>query len=353
MEGRGRLRRRLAAVLLASLAACSGGDRTESRAPSVSFGEVFRVEDQFTLEETESVVNVVIRVSPDPQGGYLVADERESQIRRYGSDGRLLWHLGRQGAGPGEFRGAVGAVRLSPGEVAAADRTGRLQLFDDSGGRAELLRTVDTGVRGLEGIWSLAADTLLISGFHPDGPMGPRLHVWSMEAGEIVRSFFDPLSRAANPEISVVAGWTRAAVLDDTIVALFATMDTLFFHSREGALERRLPFPEGRFRPVPERGPEAGVSPGEVVEFLSRYDLASDVLPTADGRLLVRYQTPVADDAWTRRWHVMVVTREGDLLFDIRDGPRLFSPAGSPDLFVFQDPSSELPSDWVLGRLVR
>src|SRR3954471_25026938 len=101
-------RRGLGALLCAFVASGCGRDRAAAATPR----EVFTPLDRHvawgrsvTLEESDDVVNVLIRANLDPRGGFLVADEQEDQVRRYGPDGRLLFTFGRRGAGPREFTG--------------------------------------------------------------------------------------------------------------------------------------------------------------------------------------------------------------------------------------------------------
>src|SRR5688500_16227613 len=112
-------RRWLALVMLTVSPAASacGDERTADAAPA---REVFTPLDRhvawgrtLTLEENDHVVNVLIRATPDPRGGYLVSDEQENQLRRYDTQGRLLLSVGRRGSGPREFTGLNRAVRLA------------------------------------------------------------------------------------------------------------------------------------------------------------------------------------------------------------------------------------------------
>ena len=59
-------------------------------------------ETEIRLEESEAVINVAPRVVWAADGTLLIADDRETQIRRYAEDGRLLAAFGRRGGGPGQ-----------------------------------------------------------------------------------------------------------------------------------------------------------------------------------------------------------------------------------------------------------
>jgi hypothetical protein len=340
----------LVGMLLNACTELSEPDRNREVA-GTTFESTFEIEDRITLEETSEVVNVGIRVTPDPKGGYLVADGREAQVRRYSEDGRLLWYAGRRGDGPGEFQAPTGAVRLPSGDVVVVDRNGRLTILGSSGG--EVLRTVPTGIRALDGVWVLGPGELLLSGFHPDGPMEPRLHVWSLSEEEITWSFFSPLLTTPNRDISVVVGWSRAALRGDTILVTFTTMDTLFFYSREGMLQRKIPLPSTYLRRVEaDDQPPSALAPAERIAALARFDYVGELQITEAGHLLVEYRSLSGDETgieWNR-WHLLGVDRNGQALFEIRDGPRLLSVAGPGDRVIFQDPEPGLPSNWLIAR---
>jgi len=339
------------AGLLASCGDVADRDRAGPPVP-LPFDSAFQVVDRVALEETPSVVNVSIRVTPDPWGGWLVADGREAQVRRYAADGTLLWRAGRRGQGPGDFEAAVAAVRLPSGEVVVADRNGRLTFFEESG--REVLGTVPTGIRMVEGLWALGTESLLISGHHPDGPLGPRLHVWSLEEERIEHSFFSPLPESPNLDVSAVVGWARAARRDDTIVATFTTMDTLFLFPEEGEVVRKVPLPPSRLRRVAEsEDPGQVTDPRERFEILTRFDYVTELYAGPGGDLLLEYRSLVPHDEagveWGR-WHLLGISPEGELLFEVRDAPRLLGRTEVEGEFVFQDPDSEVPGEWIVAR---
>jgi hypothetical protein len=340
------------AVVALPLVGCADpgeGPVADSGTPT-AFDSVFAIQSGVTLEENPGVLNVGIRVEQDPRGGYLVADGRESQVRRYAEDGTLLWHFGRQGLGPGEFQAPVGAARLLSGDIVVADRTGRLTLVDSEGQGA--LSTMPTGIRPMDGIWVLGPNELLLSGFDPSGPMGPRLHIWSLDAEAVRKSFFSPLEITPSRELSIVVGWSWVTFLADTIVTSFTTMDTLFYFSREGDLHRKVALPSAHLRAVEHSGvPEAPRDPRGRAEFLARFDYVGSVWGTTDGDLYVEYRSLQPDDAameW-RRWNLLGMSREGQRMFEVRDAPRLFFVDAAGSRFVFQNPETDLPSDWLVA----
>ena len=132
-------------VVLVVAAGCGASDKSQPPAGRVwALDEVVAWERRFDLEEQADALIVLPAVAIDPLGGFLVADQREAQVRRYSSDGRLLWFTGRRGGGPGEFYVPSAAARLPSGQIVAIDRNGRLTTFDSAGSR--VLGTAETRI---------------------------------------------------------------------------------------------------------------------------------------------------------------------------------------------------------------
>lgn len=306
---------------------------------------------RFTVQETPEVVNVIPIVAHDPGGGFLVVDVQEAQLRRYEESGRLVWHAGRKGSGPGEFINPTVVARLASGEVVAGQRSGRLSFFDPGGA---LVRTVETGITQMEDIVVLGDSALLLSGIGEGGFEGPRLHVWSLRRDAVSSSFFAPFRGARNRAAAVVAGWTRAAVRNDTIAAIFAVSDTVFLFTLDGRSAGTLPIRSAFYRRPPDREPRRVITdPLERARWLSGFDFVADIHWLPDGDLLVPYQSMDADRALARTWHLLGLRRAGGRSFEVRVVPRVLDvDVRTGDLYVL-DSASEVPNQWALARLPR
>jgi hypothetical protein len=75
-----------------------------------------------------------------PDGRIVVADDDLAEIRLFAADGRFLKRFGRNGPGPGEFRGIAGLWLTSKGLIAAWDPLNR---------RITLL-SIDLGMQGVQ-----------------------------------------------------------------------------------------------------------------------------------------------------------------------------------------------------------
>jgi hypothetical protein len=338
-----------AVIALALGAACGPAAPEAARGVAQKVDEVVAWTDSIQLAETPEALLVTPVVKFDPRGGFLVADLREAQIRRYGPDGALLWHAGRKGNGPGEFISPPAVVRLSTGDVIAVDRSGRLTLFDSAG--AKVLRTEETGLARVEDLGVVDDTTVLLAGVLEGDVDKPRLHLWSLNSNRILASFFNPLPNAVNRTVSTVAGWTQFAIRADTVAAIFATSDTVYLFTLGGRALGKVPLPARHFRRGPDGVPARTLSRIEQAEYLSQYDMVEDVYWHPDGSLFVPYQSRDADRALERQRHLVHVGRAGERLFETRNGPRLLGVhPGTGDLY-FVHPSAELPNRWAVARV--
>jgi hypothetical protein len=307
-----------------------------------------------TLEENDRVVNVLIRMNLDPRGGFLVADEQENQIRRYDAGGRLLAHLGRRGQGPGEFGVLHRALPLRDGGILALDAFNRGVVFDSAG---RVVRTFTTPVGPVHDA-RLVNDTLLLLGGdvarESDAAARPRLHLWNLARGKLVRSFFVPPVHGRIHEIAAnTAGFVAAAVRHDTVAAVFALTDTIYFFDLQGRELKKQPIPFHFFRPLSERRPFPGSNSDVVAarEWLGSFSLISHLFWMGDGSFLVQYQDRVGTEP---HWRLLAMTAQGERRFEAMDTPYLLQ-ADSADggELYFQQPGSLTPNVWAEGRLRR
>ncbi len=95
--------------------------------PELRIG-VFEGEEPFMFGELESLA-----VAPD--GSIYAMDTQVPALRKYGPDGAYLGTFGREGEGPGEYRGPDGGLAVLPdGRVVLRDpRNARLQVYSATG----------------------------------------------------------------------------------------------------------------------------------------------------------------------------------------------------------------------------
>lgn len=333
-----------ACVIPATIVACGPRDGPERLEQALRWET-----DPIHLQENADVINVTPEVSLDRDGAFLVADEREGQVRRYDREGRLLWHVGRKGSGPGEFRTLSRVLRLPSGRVLATEWSNAVAVYDSTGARLE--RTLRSPFSHVEDMDVVDDTTVIVSALLRGSVMGPRLHVWNPERNTVRASFFAPLPGAPNRTAAVVAGWTKAAVRGDTVAAVFSLSDTVYFFSLRGHPMGALPIPYSGFRRVDAGGPVPTGDPVRRARWLASFDLVSDVHWLPDGRLLLPYQSFSAERALARTWHLFAMDRRGRRIFEERDAPRLLAVDSVSGKLYFVARGAEAPNQWAAAYL--
>jgi hypothetical protein len=304
------------------------------------------------VEENDDVVNVTPTLRIDARGGFLVADHRESQIRRYSPEGKLLWFAGRRGQGPGEFYSVVTVIRLASGAIVAVDRNGRLTFWDAEGQR--VTRTAETRLIRVSDAEVVDDSTLLIAGVGEGlGDNSPRLHVWSIDRNASRRSFFAPWARQRNRAAAGVGGYVMTAVRGDTVVSTFASSDTLYFHTLDGRDAGQVALNSESFRRVPREGPSRTMSnTREASEWLSSFDFVADVDWLPDGAVLVAYQGIDASPARRRTWHLLAQDRAGARRWESRNvSPQVLGTDPGTRTIFYVPPDADAPNRWTVARL--
>jgi hypothetical protein len=141
------------AGLLVLLAGCSGAAATHGDVSTVAdttadsiivrvTGEVAATNVRHLVPEVQIAPGIddttlftsVWEFDVDPWGRLYVFDNDSRSVLRFAPDGSLIDRIGREGAGPGEFRQNGGMVILPGGELAQWDsRNARITIFDTAG----------------------------------------------------------------------------------------------------------------------------------------------------------------------------------------------------------------------------
>lgn len=300
------------------------------------------------MEENDRVINVTPQVTVDPRGGYLVADEREAQVRRYGADGGLLRVIGRKGNGPGEFRHLSAVHRLPDGRIAAVEISGKVSVFDAEG--EALVHARQAPVAPLYGAEVLDARHLLLSGRRVGTGGTALVHVYDLETGAITRSFFG-IPRH-DPEMAgafAFAGTADAVARGDTVAAVFALRDSIYlFDAASGRELGRIPIPFENFRRLERPMPASGGTLEAFRTWSETFSAISQLYWLRDGSFLVQYFDMKGVEP---QWRLLHLDRAGRRRFEGVDTPKLLAAGGVPDELVFVHPQADAPNVWVSARL--
>jgi hypothetical protein len=335
-----------AALCLALCGACRGAIAETGRS-SHSLQDVFRWEDTIALEEPPGIITVRPTVTFDSGGGFLIADLRENEIRRYTGNGRLIHHWGEVGPGPWEFQALAGAVR-SGNRVYAAERGGKILVFGTGGERDTLTKAPLTPIYDIYSVGG-GDSLLLIAGRLTDHSRNELLHLWSTKTHQIVRSFFPvPPHPERLDDAYRFAGYPSVAIRGDTIVATFSLSDSLAFFSLDGRQLPGLALPFRNFRSL-RRPPPASDSERDRQTWLEEFSRISQVFWSGDGSLYVQY-FDIKDTQ--PQWRLLRIDRQGNARFELQDSPHLLAASTSNARLYFVTPGSEVTNRWSIATAI-
>lgn len=332
----------------ALVCACSVGEAapgTEKR-----FGDVVRIVREVDLQEPRGVINVSLRVTPDPFGGFLVTDSQEGQIRQYSPNGVLLNHFGRLGPGPGEFRHIAAAARLPSGNIIAADMEGVLTLFNESGSR--VLRISRTPLGPLYSLAVLDDEQVVLTGRIGASVRSPLIHIWDLRAEKLVRSFFrGPTPPPGLEGAYAFAGSADLAVRGDTVAAVFALTDTIYLFRRDGTQVGEVPWTARHFRALTQPMPQRWEGPERFRKWTESFSAAGQLFWKSDGGgFYIAFFDVIGHEPV---WRLVQVDRTGADLLEIPDAPQLLSISPRDSSLVFMRPGSDEPNLWSIAFIRR
>lgn len=334
------------AILLGAALGCS--DSGSRPLPElIAFDSLVQAVDELLLAENDSVINVAIVVTVDPAGGFLVTDAREAQIRSYSPTGELRGAFGRKGDGPAEFTRPVAAFRLTTGGVVVLDRALKAVIFSDDG--QSVVKTIPAPFTYVQDADLVNDSTILISGITRSGDRSDRMHLWRFTTGEVLASFFTPVVPESMEATATAAGFVSAALMHDTVAAVYSLADSVYLYTTSGILIETVPFgPTHVRRPIPIPG-DIQVDPRAAVTWLGSFDIVHSLRWTEDADFVIQYQT--VDSAGATVYRLLHLARDGTVIAEVMDTPKLLTSRLDSNLFYFIHPNSETPDRWLAGAL--
>jgi len=323
-----------------TLNACGAGAAEDTmNSPDLSaWRAAFTVVERIVVEETPSSV-VIEPVVTDDNGGFLVAEPKESQVRVHDRDGRLLRAFGSSGQGPGELLAPARARRLDDGRIAVSDlMQPRLTFYDADGASTSQL----VPVMPMFDFVALDDDEFLAGGF-VNGNHEQLLHVFSLTSNVVVRSFMDvpddPVVRRLAPSF----GFPSIAVREGEVAAAMALSDSLYFFDTAGRTHGRIHLPIPGWV-VPANPPDRNARPQERQQWVEQLVQPAAVFWAGED-LAVAYVRQRHRDL---TWGLLLLKRDGTVLANVYPTPRLLTTRN--DLFVFTDPDAPAPGVWLVMR---
>jgi len=306
---------------------------------AAAFRELFDVVDSVVLEEAANVVTLFPSMFMDEQGGFLVAESLENQVREYSASGRLVQLYGSGGSKADSIRAPAEVARRSNGDIVVANGAGYLTIIPADSAAA--VRYVATPARALTGLSIVSETDVLLVGSYAPYP-APLLHVWDAATGAVKGSFFS-LPKGQHPSVAQTFGFVKALSRNGRVVVMHALSDSLYVFSVEGVPLARIGVQIENYKaptgPLPRLA-----SRQERQEWAERYTFVSRLFWRDNEKVIVQwsrggrnrttYGLVAVDLHNQRQWSLSSTPR----LLGIREGR-----------FFFQDPESSMPNRIVIA----
>jgi len=240
----------------------------------------------------------------------------------------------------------TGAIRLSSGNVLAAEFSGSVSVLDSTGTH---LRGFTVPVRIMD-LQRLPDGSILLAGMSGAGDEQYLLHRLDLENQEVEGFFPLPVSmdRYSREAVSSLSEVVAADVRKDTIVASFALDPKLYFFNLQG---ERIGKREIELEHFTHADRFRGESASSFIEWATTFSFASDLFWLEDGSFLVQYAEYVNVRTGEKEFSLAHVSEDGHLNFDVPKAPQLFTIDCEEDEAYFVHPDSQTKERWAVGRL--
>lgn len=321
----------------------------DSRATTVPFDAAFRTHREIVLEENDDVINVMPHLTTT-DGGYIITDEREGQVRRYDRDGRLQIYFGNKGQGPGEHNQPMATVPVSgygPGATMTLAVDGRVSIRSVAG---DLLETMTLPLDRVTSV-VVTDGKAIVSARQREAavPPGPLLHQLSLSKIAVERAFGEP---ELSDELRLAGhfiGWASASPSGDSVATVWSGEPVISIRNADGRVVRKIPLPIEDFESLKPL-PAGGASRGEIAAWMDATTLLTQVVWMKDGPLVVQYQSR---QNMLPEWHLIVMTADGREMYEVLDAPRLVGVHTGRDSLYFEAPGTLTPNRLVVATVNR
>jgi len=285
---------------------CLSNDRDMDRGPVpgsaiVSLLETLSLADSLRIQEAPNALVVNPFVTSDENGGFLVADMSEGQVRQYGSDGHVEWIAGEKGWGPGELQLPAQVIRTGDDYLVIDGRRGLVKLRRI--GDSVALTTLSTEIQRPFQAEYLGGDSVLIAGYRSPDHRTTLLHVLDLGTGMVRRSMVTMPGADVLAATALNAGVVSFVRIRDTVLVTVGSVDTVYSFLMSGKRVFALPLQSNNFV-APQVGP--GRAPRQYWRQSFSRHFRLFALP--GGRILVSH-VRLWDGQYV--WGTIIVTRDG------------------------------------------
>jgi hypothetical protein len=320
---------------------------TSPTAEGARIPEDLRIMRNMALSEGGDIFLVQPDISADPEGGFLISDRMEGRVMRVSDTGEILWWQGRKGQGPGEYEQPL-AVRRLDNQMYVFDFQGRVTVLSEESD--SVIATVQLPLYMPADVEAWRSGEFLIAARDPQDHSRQAVWLWKTNT-ENVQPLFWTTESSPSANLAHTAGVTKLAKRNDEVAVVFSLVDSVYLFRADDWSRRRSIGLRGSFRAISADAVPAMLNARTGPAFLSTVDLVVDVHWTDRHGLVVSYQSILNDSVLTRRWHMLQIEPADSMQREFRDVPRVLTVLPHRGEVVFQNPGSELPSQWTIARL--
>jgi hypothetical protein len=322
----------------------SGDQGTPSDSQSAvdwsAFQQLFTVRESVVLEERHNVVTVSPVMVMNADGGFLIADRREHQLRIYARTGALERVIGAGTETADSLRRPHGTDYLPNGDIIATNLApGRLTLVPAR--QEDSAQFIPVPLTPLHGVLALDDHRVVLMGKDAPYP-GHFLHIWNLRDRKIMRSFLPP-PQYLDSMVVRTFGRGHATRRGDSLAVVHELHDTLCFFDLDGNELSKVRIPADLVLPS-GRAPRLN-SPAEGMAWADQFTFLSDVLWIADNEVVVQWSLGSGDHL---SWGLVQMDTAGHRQWTLAPTPRLLGVRDGE--FVFQDPHADAPNRLIVAH---
>lgn len=181
----------------------------------------------------------------DAEGNLFILDDKESVVKKFSPERKLVGRFGRNGQGPGEFQYAMKVAVSASGQVIVSTMSSEFHVFGNDGTYVDRFRLPP--YRGISPV-VLGADRVAAYAFQVNGENNRDNHVLAIFdfQGQVLQEFGEPYLLDATRRTWNANFLSLAVDGDENIYAAFTSLNRIEKYSPAGRLllsiDRALPF---------------------------------------------------------------------------------------------------------------
>ncbi|HAC16321.1 MAG TPA: hypothetical protein DCE78_10325 [Bacteroidetes bacterium] len=323
------------------------------------FNEEFQVVGHLEIKEVFFPDPLAVKVTTNASGDFIVSHILQKSVFKFDDQGNLIRTMGREGQGPGEFNYISHVTVTSDDNYFVSDMMGRSALFDSKG------ELVDSYLLPgmIMNLTMLPDNKILIPGRGAVGVKSNLLQIFNLDTGKIESGFFEQPYNVNDygGVLAMVSSNVQTTTDDNSIIAIIPFLNSMYFFDLNGKLQRKIEDIEfSHFRSL-QKYSRGRIPNDKVSESMMSFSTIDRVFYTSRGTLLMQYFDYTkfgdfrSDGTFDSElvYSLAEVDLSGNVLFEVRDTPRLLGQDTFSDQFFFyEEPKENNDEQFIITKVV-